>query len=154
MKEQLINIADALDGSNLDWNCTFHINKQIGEYTYDITIARTGSKLELTAKLPIRLFHDDYSEWGSVLKKANEGLKCGMFLTDSGDNRVCYQVYSLYSREGEVKDSETVKKLLECCWDALENHTDGILALLKKKSPIDAVLDFLNPFGDNKRKDS
>ena len=149
MKEQLMVIADTLDSAKEDWTCSFQIKKEIGEHIYRISIVRQGSKLELTAKLPVNVEDENHSEWARKIRDANENLDCGAFSLCDNGRAVCYQVYSLYTHADEVKDEETVRMLLNSCFSALETHGDAMMAQKRKKGLVEGFFDFLGLVKNN-----
>ena len=152
MKDQLMVIADTLDSAKEDWACSFQIKKEISEHIYRISIARQGSKLELTAKLPVYVEAEDYSEWACKVRDANENLDCGAFSLCDNGRTVCDQVYSLYTHADEVKDEETVRMLLNSCYSALETHGEAMLAQKRKKGLIESFFYYIGLVGRNAKE--
>lgn len=147
MKEQLMVIADTLDSAKEDWTCSFQIKKEIGEHIYRISIVRQGSKLELTAKLPVNVEDENHSEWSGKVREANENLDCGTFSLCDNGRAVCYRVYSLYTHTDEVKDEETIWMLLNSCYSAIETHGEAMLTQKRKKGLVEGFFDLLGLVG-------
>ncbi len=149
MKDQLLAITDALASTNEDWSYSFLVRKEIGEHTYNIAIARQGSKLELTAKLPAHLGSQDHSKWAGKIKDANENLDCGTFSFCDHGKAVCYRIYSLYTHADEIKDAETIEMLLNSCNTALETYGEAMLAQKRRKSLTEVILNLLGLIEDD-----
>lgn len=143
MKKQMNVIADVLGDTRLEWACSFHMKKHVGEYTYDIDIERKSNRLELTAKLPATVDVDQRSAWIAKVRHANEEVECGSFSLNVDERAIYYRVYSLYTHDGEVKDVEAVKALLACCEKALEVQGEAILAQKKRRSLLEWFWDLL-----------
>lgn len=119
MKDQLIKIAEALEEMGLEWRCTFHVDLEVGALTYPIAIERKGSALELTTVLPGWILGRELEDWQERVKNANSLIDAGTFAAYGEGQQICYRVYSLYTREDEIKDAATIQQLLECCKRAL-----------------------------------
>lgn len=143
MKEQMNAIADVLESEKMTGDCTFHVNRQISDHNYDIVIERKKNRLELMAILPIHVHSDDCSMWVRKIREANKEVACGRFALCDHEHRVCYRVYSLYTSEREIKDSATVKALLDCCDRALEQQSETMLLRKKRRSIREWILDQL-----------
>ena len=134
MKEQMNVIAEVLENTRQDWHCSFHVKKHIGGHAYDIAIEKKANRLELTAKLPVTVEADQRSAWIAKVRRANEEVECGRFSLNIDEGAIYYRVYNLYTHDGDVKDAEAVKALLDCCNKALEAQGEAILAQKKRRS--------------------
>ncbi|MBQ2675104.1 MAG: hypothetical protein IJG07_10575 [Prevotella sp.] len=143
MKEQMNVIADVLENNRQEWACLFHMKKHIWEHTYDIDIERKANRLELTAKLPVTVDADKRYAWIDKVRRANEDVECGRFSLNVDGRAIYYRVYSLYTSDGEVKDAEAVKALLDCCDKALEAQGEAILAQKKRRSLLERFWDLV-----------
>lgn len=143
MKEQMNVIADVLENTRQEWACSFHMKKRVGEHTYDIDIERKANRLELTARLPVIVDADKRYAWIDKVRRANEDVECGCFSLNVDERAIYYRVYNLYTSDGEVKDTEAVKALLDCCDKAIEAQGEAILAQKKRRSLLEWFWDLV-----------
>lgn len=144
-KEQMIQIADALEEAGMFYGCEFSWSKRIGEHSYGFSLERRYDCLMLTARLPLTLSEESL-RWERKLAEANRSMTAGRF--EVSDRSVLYRLYSLLDDCEDVKDAQAVSGMIQRAEKDIEEHAEPMLApgpaltFLQKINPLRAI------FGD------
>lgn len=138
-KEQMINIAEALDSMGEAFRCEFRWTTQIGENIYTITLADKPSCLELNARIPAYDLAERPVAWERKIASANRKLPCGTFVMEDGE--IVYRLYNLCTDFDEVKSIESILAMIGRCENVLEEYAEEMLA----PEPARSWLHKLNP---------